>query len=96
MTSPLPLAGKRVAVLVEDLFEDTELTVPRDVLRHAGAEVVVIGPLAGRAYTGKHGAHVTAERAAAGTKASDFDAVVVPGVTSTLPLNAPIVRPSGL
>jgi len=79
MSSPLPLAGKRVAVFVEDLYEDTELTVPRDVLTRVGAEVVVIGPLAGRAYTGRRGGHVTAERAAAGAQAADFDAVVIPG-----------------
>jgi len=79
MPSPVPLAGKRVAVLIEDLFEDSELIVPRDVLVRAGAQVVVVGPLAGRAYAGKHGQHVTADRAAAGTQASEFDAVVIPG-----------------
>ena len=35
--------------------------------------------LAGRAYAGKHGEQVTADRAAAGTQASEFDAVVIPG-----------------
>lgn len=79
MPSPLPLAGKRVALLIEDLYEDSELTVPRDVLAQAGAQVVIIGPLAGRAYAGKHGEQVTADRAAAGARASEFDAVVIPG-----------------
>jgi protease I len=73
------LAGARVAILVEDLFEDTELTAPHAALTAAGAEVVLVGPLAGKAYTGKHGASVVADVAAGSAHARDFDAVVIPG-----------------
>jgi protease I len=73
------LSGARVAVLVEDLFEDTELTSPRDALTAAGAQVVIVGPMAGKTYTGKHGAIVTADLAAGSAASKDFDAVVVPG-----------------
>lgn len=73
------LSGARVAVLVEDLFEDTELLAPRDALAAAGATVVIVGPLAGKAHTGKHGAIVTADLAAGSAASKDFDAVVVPG-----------------
>lgn len=75
----MPVAGARVAILVEDLFEDTELTGPRDALAAAGAQVVLVGPMAGKAYTGKHGAIVTADLAAGAARVDDFDAVVVPG-----------------
>jgi protease I len=73
------LSGARVAILVEELFEDTELTAPRDALAAAGALVVLVGPMAGKAYTGKHGAVVTADLAAGAARAADFDAVVIPG-----------------
>jgi protease I len=73
------VSGARVAILVEDLFEDTELTSPRDALTAAGARVVLVGPMAGKTYTGKHGGVVTADVAAGSIRAGDVDAVVIPG-----------------
>lgn len=35
------LAGKKIAIIATDFFEEPELTVPRDKLREAGAEVKV-------------------------------------------------------
>jgi protease I len=75
----MPLADKRVAILVEDWFEDSELMGPLDGLREAGVGVTVVGPFAGKEYTGKRGATVTSEAAAGTVRAADFDAVVVPG-----------------
>jgi protease I len=73
-------AGKRVAMLVEDDFEDRELTEPVERLRTAGVEVVIVGPVLGRGYRGLKGtATVTAELAAGGSRVADFDAVVIPG-----------------
>lgn len=73
------LAGKRVAMLVEDEFEDVELTGPRDALRASGVTVVLVGPTAGGTYTGKRGTAVTADVAAGGAKLHEFDAVIIPG-----------------
>ena len=73
------LSGKRVALLVEDEFEDKELTGPLEGLRAAGLTVVVVGPTAGGKYTGKRGETVTADMGAGAAKARDFDAVVIPG-----------------
>ena len=73
------LSGARVAILVEDLFEEIELTSPRDALTAAGAKVVLVGPMAGKVYTGKHGGAVTADLAAGAARVEDFDAVVIPG-----------------
>ena len=75
----MPAAGARVAILVEDLFEEAELSSPRDALSAAGATVVVVGPLAGKTYTGKHGGTVTADVAAGTVREPDVDAVVIPG-----------------
>ena len=74
------LAGKRVAMLVEDEFEDRELTGPLEALRAAGATVTVIGPTAGAQFTGKRGdAVVTSDAAAGAVRMKDFDALVIPG-----------------
>jgi protease I len=75
----MPLADKRVAILVEDWFEDSELKGPRDRLREAGVSVTVVGPFAAREYTGKRGGTVMSDAAAGAVRAADFDAVVVPG-----------------
>ncbi len=73
------LDGKRVAILVETDFEDAELDGPREALRAAGAEVVVVGPSAGAQYRGKKGLTVTADLGAGDARARDFDALVIPG-----------------
>jgi protease I len=74
-----PLEGKRVAVLVDEGFEDSELASPRDALKAAGATVVLVGPVAGASYRGKKGLVVTADAAANAVRSADFDAVVIPG-----------------
>ncbi len=71
---------RRVALLVEDDFEDRELTEPLDALRAAGVEVVVIGPALGQPFRGKRGqAVVSADMAAGAARMKDFDALVIPG-----------------
>src|SRR4030081_2278944 len=74
------LAGKRVAMLVEDEFEDRELTGPLEALRAAGASVTIVGPTAGAQFKGKRGDAVVASDLAGGAarmKASA--ALVIPG-----------------
>jgi protease I len=74
------LAGKRVAILVEDEFEDLELTGPAEGLRAAGATVVLVGVTAGAQYRGKRlGTVVTADIGAGSARMADFDALVIPG-----------------
>jgi len=70
----------RIAMLLDDMFEDSEFRVPYDRLRKAGHEVVVVGKEAGTQVEGKQGKErVTTERASADVSADDFDAVVIPG-----------------
>ena len=67
-------------MLVEDEFEDRELTGPLEALRAAGAHGHVVGPSAGTEYRGKRGdAIVTCGLAAGAAKIKDFDALVIPG-----------------
>src|SRR6476646_6742275 len=71
--------SKRVALLIEEEFEDLEVTGTRDALQSAGVDVTIVGPTAGAQYRGKKGAVVTADLAAGAARAKDFDAVVIPG-----------------
>ena len=74
------LAGKRVAILVEDDFEDSELTEPLRAMKDAGASVLIVGSGSKKNYRGKRGsAEVTADTAADKVAAGQFDAIIVPG-----------------
>ena len=80
MSDGAVLMGKRVAMLVEDEFEDRELTGPLEALRAAGATVTIVGPTAGAQFKGKRGdALVTSDLAAGAARMKDFDALVIPG-----------------
>jgi protease I len=80
MTESASLAGKRVAILVEDEFEDRELTGPLDALRAAGADVTIVGATKGGSYRGKRGdATITSDLAAGDARMRDFDALIIPG-----------------
>jgi protease I len=72
--------GEAVAVLVEDGFDDQELTGIIDGLTTAGLEVVLVGPVAGRSYTGRHGhTTVTSHMAPGAARARTFAAIAIPG-----------------
>jgi protease I len=73
------LKRKRVAVLVERLYEDLELWYPVLRLREAGCNVQIVGPRAGETYASKHGYPAKADVAASEVTADDFDAVIIPG-----------------
>ena len=80
MSDSAALAGRRIALFVENDFEDSELTGPLEALRAAGATVVIVGPTAPTDFTGKKlGTVVTSEMTAGAAKAKDFDALVIPG-----------------
>src|SRR5262245_42313226 len=80
MPQTSPLIGKRVAILVEEDFEDRELVGPLDALRGAGATVTIVGPTAGAEFRGKRGdAVVKSDLAAGAANMKNFDALVIPG-----------------
>lgn len=79
MADEVALSTRRVALLVEDEFDDGELTGPLEALRAAGATVVIVGPTAGASYRGKRGHTVTADLSAGAARIKEFDAVVIPG-----------------
>lgn len=73
------LEGVRVAVLVEDLYENLELWYPVLRLREEGAQVFIVGPKAGETYKSKEGYPAKADKSAEEISADEIDAVIVPG-----------------
>ncbi len=73
------LAGARVAILAETLYEDLELWYPFYRLREAGADVFLVGSGSATTYQSKHGYPVTVDAEAETVSASQFDAIVIPG-----------------
>ncbi len=75
----MKLKGKRVALLVENHYQDQEVWYPFYRLKEEGAEVVVVGTGSAKTYTSKFGYPIEADRSASEVSAADFDAVVIPG-----------------
>lgn len=74
------LEGKRIAILVEEDFEDSELMEPLRALKDAGARVVIVGSGSKQSYKGKRGSTTIAvDTTADKVKPEDFDAIVIPG-----------------
>lgn len=74
------LDGKRIAILAEEDFEDSELVEPMRTLKDAGARVLIVGSGSQKTYRGKRGsATIRVDSTADKVKAEDFDAVIVPG-----------------
>jgi protease I len=78
MAAERDLTGKRVAILIENVYEDMELLYPYYRLKEAGASVQLVGPEVQK-YSGKHGYPMSSEVAARDVGADDFDGVVIPG-----------------
>lgn len=75
----MKLAGKRVGILAENLYQEMELWVPYYRLKEEGADVKVIGAGGAKSYVSKHGYPVTVDAQAEQVKAVELDAVIVPG-----------------
>ena len=71
--------ARRVAVLVEQQYQEMEVWYPYYRLSEAGATVVMVGPEAGKNYPSKLGYPAKSEKAAKDVSAGDFDGVVIPG-----------------
>ena len=76
----MTIEGKRVGILVEQDFEDVELTGPLQAMKDAGATVMLIGSGSQNTYTGKRGkAKVNADITIDKVSADDLDAIIIPG-----------------
>jgi len=77
------LDGVKVAILVEDGFEQVELTDPRRALQEAGAETEIVSPAAsGRVKGWNHtdwGDEFSVDRPLESADPADYDALLLPG-----------------
>ena len=70
----------RIALLIEDGFDDDELERVVAAFNEALHGVTYVGPFAGRQYRGRqHRKTVTSDMAASAARAAGFAAVVIPG-----------------
>lgn len=72
------LSGKRIAFLLTDGFEDSELTSPWQAVTDAGAEAVLVAPASG-SVEGKNGHTQNVDYKTGEVAATDFHALVLPG-----------------
>ena len=76
------LTGKKIAILATNGFEQSELEVPRDRLKKAGATVEIVSLAAGeiKGWDQKNwGRTVKVDKTLDQVSASDYDALVLPG-----------------
>jgi len=69
----------KVALFVDNLYEDLEVWYPLLRLQEEGAQVVIVAAEANTVYTSKHGYPVKSQRAYHDVYAPDFDGVIIPG-----------------
>jgi len=70
---------KKVAVLVEDVYQDLEVWYPLLRLKEAGHEVHAVGTGRAKAYKSKHGYEIEEGLSIEEATKRDFDAVIIPG-----------------
>jgi protease I len=76
------LSGKKIAILADDGFEQSELLSPKKALEEAGATASVVSPAKGKVKGWNHtdwGKEVAVDVALSGAHAEDYDGLVLPG-----------------
>jgi protease I len=76
------ISSAKVVILATHGFEQSELQVPQQKLRDAGAQVVVVSPEKGQIRGWKHkdwGDSVAVDKSLDEVSAQDYDAIVLPG-----------------
>ena len=75
----MQLAGKKIAILIDNIYQEMEVWYTLFRFQEAGATVITVGAKAGETYTSKLGYPCKAEKSYDQVTAADFDGVVVPG-----------------
>jgi len=75
----MELKGKKVIILVEEMFNVFEFWYPYYRLKEAGAQVTVVGSGRADEFTGKPATQVRPDISADAVSAEDYDGVIIPG-----------------
>lgn len=75
----LALHGIRVAMFVEEKYQDLELHVPYHRLREEGCTVTLLGVDGGKSYNSLSNYPAKADKAIGSASVSDYDALIIPG-----------------
>src|SRR4051812_22332153 len=78
----MKLDGKKVAILVAEGFEQSEMVGPRKALEDAGAETAIVSPAEGEVQGWNHfdkADRFNVDDPLAAANAQDFDALLLPG-----------------
>ena len=70
---------EKIAFLLAEGFEETEVIAPLDILRRIGLDARLISAAGTSAVTGTHGVILGADGALNDADSADYDAVVLPG-----------------
>jgi protease I len=79
MEKKMELKGKKIIILVEQIFNDQEFWYPYYRLKEAAAQVVVVGSGSAEQYTGKSGTQTKVDASADQISPSEFDGIIIPG-----------------
>jgi protease I len=77
------LIGKKIALILEEGYDEQQVTTPLNFLKEEGAGVRFVGPSRSTIYNSNRGTSLSTDLAASEVRLADFDAFIIPGGQAT-------------